>query len=45
MLLCTARAAADVEGGEVVEVSCAGEVGVGDEALAVGGEESGEIGG
>lgn len=45
MLLCASRAAADVESGEVVEVSCAGEVGMRDESLAVGGEDGGEIGG
>lgn len=43
MLFCTAGAAANVKGCEAVEVSCAGEVGVGDKALAVGGEERGEI--
>lgn len=45
MLLCAAGAAADVEGCEIVEISCAGEAGVGDKALALGGEEGGKIGG
>lgn len=40
-----AGAAAEVKAGEVIEVGCAGEVGVGNESLADGGKEGGEIGG